>query len=161
MEGSEKMKICPRCRSEYYPHVETCAGCGAVLLSAEEHAGRQEAKRRCLEQPLEDPVALREGEARWMEELHGVLIDEGIPCRLHSDPECRRGCCGGTCRLLVSRRDAERADGRIEEYFAEIHPEVRASRELLSRGKCPACQGDVEADAIECPDCGLILLITE
>ncbi|MCK7513085.1 MAG: hypothetical protein MZV70_59735 [Desulfobacterales bacterium] len=28
---------------------------------------------------------------------------------------------------------------RIEEYFAEMHPEIRASQNLLGEGKCPAC----------------------
>lgn len=114
-----------------------------------------------METALENPVALREGDVRWIDELHRVLIDSGIPARIHSDPGCRKGCRGNTCRLLVSQQEAQRADERIEEYFAEIHPEVRASREMISQGKCPACGSSVGPAELECPDCGLTLLIVE
>jgi hypothetical protein len=62
---------------------------------------------------------------------------------------------------MVSSKDAERANERIEEYYMEIHPEIRASREMMSQGKCPACGSPVNSGAAECPDCGLTLLITE
>ena len=43
----------------------------------------------------------------------------------------------------------------------EIHPEIKDSRELITQGKCPACGSPVGSDAVECPDCGLMLLIIE
>jgi len=61
----------------------------------------------------------------------------------------------------VSSQDAEKASERIEEYCAELHPELQASREMMGRGKCPACGSPVSPDAVECPDCGLTLLIIE
>ncbi len=155
------MKICPDCLYDYQPHVENCANCGAILLTQEEHSRRQEERDRCAEQPLEDPVAVREGEVRWIGELYHVLIDSGIPSRMHSDPGCSKGCRGTACLLLVSRRDAPGAHRRIEEYFAEKHPEARASQELMSEGKCPACGHAMDPSAVECPDCGLALGIIE
>lgn len=156
-----EMKICPQCAYDYYPHVEKCAKCGVVLVSLEEHARMQEDKRRLAEQALEDPVAVREGDVRWMEELLQALTAAGIPCRLHADPGCATGCRGNTCKLLVSRRDAPRAHERCEEYFSEVHPEARASQEMMSQGKCPACGSNLDPAAAECPDCGLTLLIIE
>lgn len=155
------MKVCPDCLYEYYSHVENCAECGAVLISLEEHEERQAERKRCMEAVLEEPVAVRQGEMDWMEELFNVLIDSGIPCRVHVETGCRKGCSGHTCRLMVSRRDAESAHGRIEEYFAELHPEARASQERISQGKCPACGSAVNQRAVECSDCGLTLLIIE
>ena len=43
----------------------------------------------------------------------------------------------------------------------EVHPEIKASKELISQGKCPACECPVGSDAAECPDCGLRLMIIE
>ena len=51
------------------------------------------------------------------------------------------------------------AHERIEEYCMEIHPEIKDSQELISQGKCPACGCSVGADAADCPDCGLTLMI--
>jgi hypothetical protein len=155
------MRICPDCACEYHPHIEKCVDCGVSLISLEENARRQEERRRLMEQPLDSPVAIREGDVKWMGELRGMLIASGFPCRINTDPECQKGCCGNTCRLLVSRRDVEGAHERIEEYFAEVHPEARASQEMISQGKCPACGSPVGQSAEECPDCGLTLFIVE
>lgn len=155
------MKMCPDCSHDYLSHVETCVDCGAVLISLEEHVRLQEERKRCMEKALEKPVAVREGDVRWIDELQRVLIDSGIPSKIHSDPGCGKGCGGNTCRLLVSQQEAARAHERIEEYFAEIHPEVRASQEMISQGKCPACGSTVGPAEVECPDCGLTLLIVE
>jgi hypothetical protein len=156
-----EMRICPDCSCDYLSHVETCVDCGTPLISLEENARRQEERKLCMEKTLENPVAVREGDLRWIEELSGVLIDSGIPCRVDADPTCRKGCCGAACRLLVSEKDAGGANARIEAYFSEVHPEIRASQDLISQGKCPACGHSVEPAAVECPDCGLTLLIVE
>jgi hypothetical protein len=156
-----RIKICPDCATEYFPHIETCADCGAVLLSPEENKKVQEEKRLCMEESLEDQAVIRKGDLKWMNELYNVLIDSGIPCAVHADTKCKKGCSGDTCGLLVSSKDVERANKRIEEYFAEIHPEIRASKEMVSQGKCPACGSPVGSNTVECPDCGLTLLIIE
>jgi len=156
-----QIKICPDCSAEYFAHIENCADCGTVLLLPEENRKMQEERRRCKEKSFENPVAVREGSLKWMDELYTVLINAGIPCVVNVDAGCNKGCCGDTCRLLVSAQDAEKANERIEEYFSEIHPEIKASREMMSQGKCPACSSPVTSDAVECPDCGLTLIIVE
>ena len=50
-------KICPNCEAEYYPHIEKCADCGAVLISFEEHKKAQEERKRIEEKALENMVA--------------------------------------------------------------------------------------------------------
>ncbi len=154
-------KICPECETEYLPHIEKCADCGAVLLSYEEHRTALEEKKRLREKVIENSVVVREGDLKWLDELCKVLLDADIPSTVVSDPACNKDCCTDKCRLIVPAEDLERAQERIEEYFMEMHPEVRASNELASRGKCPACGSPVGAGADECPDCGLTLVIIE
>ena len=157
----QQIKICPDCTTEYFAHVECCADCGAVLLHPEENSTVQEERKKCRDKALENPVAVSEGDLKWMDELFNVLIDSGIPCLLNSDAGCNKGCCGDKYRLQVSAKDAERANERIQEYYAEIHPEIQTSKEMMSQGKCPACGSPVRPDTVECPDCGLTLLIIE
>ncbi|HXX81614.1 MAG TPA: hypothetical protein VEI46_08690 [Thermodesulfovibrionales bacterium] len=147
-------KICPECKTEYVPHIEKCADCGALLLLPEELQKVQEEKKRLMGKAVEDEVVVREGDLDWMKELYAVLIDSGIPCTVRSDKGCKKSCRGACC-LVVSRGDVERAQERIEEYFMKIHPEIRTARELVSEGKCPACGSPVSANDRECPDCGL------
>jgi hypothetical protein len=154
-------KICPQCKAEYLPHIERCADCGAVLLFPGEHRKAQEERRLAGQKSVADTSVIREGELDWLSELRAVLMDAGIPAVVRSASGCNKGCCGGTHWLVVSSKDVERAQGRVEEYLMEINPELRASNELLRDGKCPACGSPVGADEQECRDCGLALLIVE
>lgn len=154
-------KICPDCGTEYLPHIGKCADCGAVLLFPEELKKAREEKERLMEKAVVKEVVVREGDLKWLSELYTVLIDAGIPCTVHSDAGCKKGCCGDKCRLVVSPEDFELAQERIEKYFMEMYPEIRASNELVSEGKCPACGYPVGPDDRECPDCGLPLVIIE
>jgi uncharacterized OB-fold protein len=154
-------KICPDCATEYLPHIEKCADCDSVLLLQEEYRRLQEEKKRLTRKAIRSAVVVREGDLRWLDELYNVLIDAGIPCTVTSDTGCNKGCCGDKWRLIVSKEDVERAKERIEAYFMEMHPEIRAANELASQGKCPACGSPLVADANDCPDCGLKLVIVE
>ena len=155
------IKICPECNTEYFAHIENCADCDTKLIHPEEVSKVLEEKKRVKDESLRDPVAVREGELNWMEELSNVLINSGIPSAVRADTSCNKGCCGSTCQLIVSSANAPKAVARIDEYYMELHPEIRASKELADEGKCPACGSPVSANATECPDCGLILVIVE
>jgi hypothetical protein len=156
-----QIKICPDCSTEYFPQIENCADCGSVLLLPEELKKAQEKKKRLREKALESQVIVREGDKKWIGELYHVLLDSAIPCVVSADAGCKKGCSADTRYLLVSSQDAEKANERIEEYYTEVHPEARASEEMISQGKCPACCSSVGPDATACPDCGLTLLIIE
>jgi rRNA maturation endonuclease Nob1 len=154
-------RICPQCETEYLPHIEKCADCGAVLLLPEELKRAREERERIREKIVENTAVVREGDLDWLSELRAVLIDAGIPGSVRAAAGCSKGCCGGTHWLVVSSGDLQRAQERIEEYLMEINPELRASNELRREGKCPACGSPVGADERECHDCGLPLLIVE
>ena len=155
-------KICPHCESEYLPHIEKCIDCNAILLLHEEYRRAQEERKQLMAQAIENSVVVRTGDLKWLSELQSILIDTvGIPCAIISDDACNKSCCGVKCQLIVSREDLERAQERIEEYFMEMHPEIRASNELINQGKCPACGSPVGNNDNKCSDCGLILLFIE
>jgi len=154
-------KICPDCEVEYMPHIDKCADCGAVLLLHEEHRRAQEERKRLAAKAIENAVVVREGDLKWLSELYNVLIDAGIACTVTSDGCFNKSCRGAKCGLIVSEEDLERAQERIAEYFMEIHPELRASNELINQGKCPACGSPVGAEDKECSDCGLTLVVIE
>lgn len=154
-------KLCPVCQTEYLYHVQKCADCGADLLLPEEHSKALEEKKRLGEQAVENRAVVREGDLGWMTELRAVLLDAGIPCTLHAELNCKKGCCGDKFQLMVSPDDLERAQQRIEEYFMEINPELGTANELIKEGKCPACGFPVAPDARECSECGLSLFIIE
>ena len=156
-----QIKICPECRTEYFPHIECCADCGALLLSPEANMMVQEEKKRQVDKDSWAPVIVRKGSIQWMNELFDVLADSGIPCVVSAEEGCNKGGCGATYCLLVSSPNSAVAHERIEEYCMEIHPEIKDSQELISQGKCPACGCPVDSDAVDCPDCGLTLLIIE
>ncbi|NJD56257.1 MAG: hypothetical protein FIA94_07625 [Nitrospirae bacterium] len=153
-------KVCPVCRTEYYPHIEKCSDCGALLLSPEEFVRAQEERKLAEETVVGTVVKVLEGDLNWMSELRTVLLDAGIPCNIQSDAGCRKGCCGNTVQLTVAPEDFKRAQETIEEYLMELDPDLRIAREMFGKGKCPACGSSFGPDARECPDCGLPLLIS-
>jgi hypothetical protein len=157
----DRNKICPNCEIEYLPHIENCADCGTILLLHEEHRRAQEERKQLIAQAIENAVVVRKGDLKWLAELHNILIDAGIPCEIISDAACNKSCCGDKCRLIVSTEDLARAQERIEEYFMEIHPEIRDSNELSNQGKCPACGSPVGNNDNKCSDCGLMFVVIE
>ena len=154
-------KICPACEVEYLPHIEICADCGAVLLLHEEHKRAKDERKRLAAKAIENAAVVRKGDLKWLGELSNVLIDAGIPCSVTSEAGCNKGHCRDKFLLIADRGDLARAQERIEEYFRELHPELRASHELAKQGKCPACGSPVGADDTECSDCGLMLVVIE
>jgi uncharacterized OB-fold protein len=154
-----QIKLCPECGAEYFASITECADCEVVLMTLEQikHAGLVETS---LSDASASEVIIREGEKEWIQELHHVLLDSGISCRI-SLPDCTAEACGTTHHLLASEEDAAAATVRIENYYREIHPEISASETLAAEGKCPACGHHAGHDAKECPDCGLILLVEE
>jgi hypothetical protein len=154
-------KICPDCEVEYLPHIEKCADCGAVLLLYEEHTKMREERKQLAAKAIENAVVVRKGDLKWLGELSDVLIDAGIPNTVTSEAGCNKGHCRDKFLLIVDRGDLARAQERIEDYFRELHPDLRASHELAKQGKCPACGSPVGASDAECSDCGLMLVVIE
>ncbi len=154
-----QIKLCPECGAEYFASVTECADCDVVLMTPEQI--KQEGQVEEISLPGVSEVMAREGEKEWIQELHHVLLDSGISCRVSLPPDCTTGTCGAKHHLLVSKEDAAAAAVRIENYYREMHPEISESETLAAEGKCPACGHPTGHDAKECPDCELILLVEE
>lgn len=154
-----QIKICPECNTEFFQHVQNCTDCGAALLLPEENRKLQEERRQCSDKMLDNAVPVKEGDLDWIDELYNMLLDAKVPCVMKANIGC--GCSGKPYSLLVSKEDAEKAVELIEEHYAYVHPEIKASNKLADQGKCPACGSFVSPDDIECRDCGLTLMIIE
>jgi rubrerythrin len=87
------------------------------------------------EEAHDEWVVIKEEVQEWIQKLSHMLSEKDIPSRI----------------ALAS----------IDEYYMELHPEIRESQELVDQGRCPACGHHVGTDARECPDCGLRLIIEE
>lgn len=154
-----QVKVCPECNAEYFAHIVECAGCGVPLKLPEELEALLERQRQFEEEEVQNGVAIKEGEKNLIFELHHVLIEKGYPCRVITSPGATPGKCEEKFLLIVPEEEAPSATQSLKDHSHEMYPELKESEELAAQGRCPACGFDVGADAKECPDCGLILLI--
>lgn len=152
-------KLCPECNAEYLPHIVNCPSCDVPLKMHEELEEIRERQREFAEEDIKNAVAIKEGEKKWIIELRDVLIDKGHPCSIKIAQSCTPGQCGESFFLIVPKETAESATNCIGDYIHEVHPEIKESEELAAQGKCPACGSNTGADAKECSDCGLLLMI--
>ena len=106
-------------------------------------------------------VVIKEDMTEWIQELSNMLTEDNIPSRIALAPGCSAGSCGCRYLLLVTQKDIEAALASVEEHYMKLHPEIRESNEWVEQDRCPACGHHVGADAKECSDCGLMLIIEE
>jgi hypothetical protein len=170
-------RLCPRCRAEYRPEIETCADCGAALLRPGESPPPEVEADPDPPQPIaslapgllspEEPglVCVRIDEDEWIKMLAAALLERGLPhtVRVETSPDpqlVRKGGrfgYGWTFGLYVRERDAEAAREVERELQAAGLPEVAGRVEKGERDAhvCPACGASLEPRDAECPACGL------
>ncbi len=152
-------KLCPECNAEYLPHIVECPACDVPLVLPEELEETQERRQQFAEEEIKNAVAIKEGGKGWILELQDVLLNNGFSCNITLSQNCSPGQCDESFLLIVQEESAESAVNCIAEYIHNVHPEIKESEELAAQGKCPACGSETGADATECPDCGLLLMI--
>lgn len=153
--------VCPRCGSEFQPHVTHCLDCGAPTQSswALDLSPKGSAQRAFTLPPeCRDAVVVRSGELEWAESFGSFLAQHGIPWRLEiydrSDSTRRRV----RYEVCVSERDLERALELEQEHLLLENPELAEEFIALpSTDQCPACGSRVSPERSECPSCGLAL----
>ncbi|MCF6158082.1 MAG: hypothetical protein E3K32_05820 [wastewater metagenome] len=157
--STEKIKLCPECGSEYYAYILTCADCSVPLVMPEE-IEKEKNKKPDIAMPLnEEWVTIREEGIEGVRELSDLLTRNDIFCKIVLAPGCSTGKCGCRYLLLALKENAQIAHDCIEEFHTQKYPEIKASQEWESQGRCPACGFSVNPDMKECPDCGLLLII--
>ena len=144
------VRVCVDCGEEYRPDITTCADCGGRLEDRHDAAGSSastaEAETEDDDSPETDftESVLHAEKATDLTKSADHLVEAGIPFRLR--PARASG-----YRLLVTAKDCDRALallGLLVDSAGERGEGPRA---------CPACDTPVEAGAVECPECGLIV----
>lgn len=154
----EQVKLCPECGEEYYAHISECNDC-EVLLKWPEEIAKKNIEETQVESLSESGEVIKEDRMALIKELNKMLLKSGVPSKMVTCDGCDTGKCGTTYQLLVNKNDTEQANKLIDEYFLEIHPEIKESVEWGNEGRCPACGYHLGIDTEKCPDCGLLIVI--
>lgn len=177
----DNLKVCPECEAEFFAHIEKCNKCMIGLITAEEFETRKAKELRAEDEsgfgleggdggggssssPGSDGVeidgeytSVDRGAIGRITELAGALTASGIACDVVADEDAASSCGKKEVFfLLVRNEDKDQAIKNIDNYWHTLHPEVREASELMEQGICPACSYNA-GDALECPDCGLVL----
>jgi len=116
-----------------------------------------------METPKEESAqaewaAIKEDSQELIRELAHMLTEKGFKASVTVAQGCKAGTCGCKFLLLVLAKDSQAALQCLDEYYMELHPEMKETQEWMDQGKCPACGFDVGEKDKECSDCGLTLL---
>ena len=157
------MKICPRCRCEYFATVEQCADCGVALVDP----GNLPAEPTTEElPPASEMVPLRIASVPFASALSDMLQAAGISHRLDSasvakedekDGRARRQSHDQGVAVFVLPEDLEAAR-EIDAEFLRVQIPDQPADPSHSEEHCPACGDPLAPDAAECPGCGLPFL---
>ncbi len=172
------IRHCPRCRSDFQPHITACLDCGGPTQERDDEDDDDdlppapEAPEPAEPEPDDDEwddedetperapaippdaevVVLRRADLDWIQDLAAALAARDIPARI--DP------LAGDSRhfaLSVRREDGEAAAAIDREvYLAGLREELPTLPEER-HGACPACGTEVPAGHEECPECGLVV----
>ena len=163
------VRVCPRCKSEFQPHVTVCIDCGgpteerfesedlaAVLPEPEpdwdeiEKDEDDPEAERAPAIPLDaEVVPVRAAAFGWIDDLGAALAEAGIPVRIQEGRN-------GQFLLSVRAEDAQAAAAVDRElYVSSLSDE--APPLPGDAAHCPACGAAIPESSDECPDCGLVV----
>ena len=156
---SYDFQVCPSCEDEFTLAVFECPKCGVALVSPDMIAPAPEPG----DFPEVDALkCVRVGPLPWTRAISTALTEAGIAHRV--EPDSRREAEGGvdperfagaalygTWVLPEDLASAQTVDTEIFAVFEAEAAPVSAGSEA-----CPACESPLAADALECPDCGLV-----
>lgn len=160
MASEVRYRVCPSCRDEFVPTMERCPDCGVPLVHEEELGPEEEAAEM---PPVEALACVRVAPVPWIRALSEGLQERGVAhrvqgARIEDAPEGKSAAVFGNVSLFglwVHEEDlaaAEELDGTLA---ARLVPEEAPELGEGEEETCPACGAALEADTVECPDCGL------
>ncbi len=151
------IQVCPKCGSEFQPHVTQCIDCGSATETRLESplAGLEAAseERDEFSVPGEgEACSVRVGDYPAALDLAAWLEEHRVSCRVRRHPaNCR------SYTVWVAPEDLERALALDRENFATQVPDAPDMPIELPADRCPACGARIAPTASECPDCGLVV----
>lgn len=159
MASEVQYRVCPSCRDEFVPTMERCPDCDVPLVH-EEELGPEEAEEL---PPVEELACVRVAPVAWIRALSEGLQQRGVAhrvqgARIEDAPEGKSARVFGNVGLFglwVGEEDrpaAEELDGTLA---ARLVPEEAPELGEGDEETCPACGTTLDADTVECPDCGL------
>ena len=151
------IQVCPKCGSEFQPHVTQCIDCGSATEtrwdSPPASLGQAPEPRDDLSVPSEgEACSVRVGDFDAVRDLAVWLEEQGVSCRVRRHPANRRA-----YTVWVAPEDLERALALDREQFAVQVPDAPDMPIELPADRCPACGAGLAPTACECPDCGLVV----
>ena len=159
------IKICPKCGEEYDIEAQVCAECGGALAFPQDYEQRYEPPA-----PEVEVVLIREASFGYLKELLEHLAKKGIWAGVRSHGQAPSSCSTRKCApqpifgLYVAKTDEAAAQEVDRAHWLQGAPEEGASftyTESELQGVCPACSTRLPDKAIECPECGLAVGLSE
>jgi predicted RNA-binding Zn-ribbon protein involved in translation (DUF1610 family) len=148
------VRVCPECGEEFRPEIVRCSDCGATLEDRwdDEGASSNAAPPSAVAPPPEEaagtyvPIYVSE-RAADLEPFAERLGKAGLPFQVKT--------AGGSFALLGREEDRERLVAALGDLLGDA-PLLSAKDEpFAGYARCPACDHELAAGAIECPECGL------
>jgi hypothetical protein len=162
MSTASGYKVCPECRIEHVQSANRCADCDVELVWLDELA--PEAAPVDLP-PASELECVRVAPLPWIRVLSDGLEQEGVahrvePATPEDAPEGQSAAVFGDVQLFGLYVEHENIAGAREldsGIAAQVLPDEAPPLDEGEEEACPACSTPLGPNAVECPDCGLVL----
>ena len=155
--------FCPECEGEFVPTALACPACEVPLVT---EAALEERELETLP-PAAELVCIRASSVSWARALSELLADEGISHRIEAASEegaevSSRPGATLPYGVYVRAEDLEAARAVDAAFMQSQIPDLPEGHEFAAQAAegCPACGEPAPADAAECPECGLALIVS-
>lgn len=162
MSTTSGYKVCPECRVEHVQSASRCADCDVELVWPGDLL--PEAELADLP-PASELECVRVAPLAWIRVLSEGLEQEGVahrvePATPEDAPEGQSAAVFGDAQLFgLYVEDVNTAAARVLDsgIAAQVLPDEAPPLDEGEEETCPACGTSLEVNAVECPDCGLVL----
>jgi hypothetical protein len=146
------VRSCPECGEEFRPEIVHCSDCGALLEDRYEGEAPADAAASPGAPDAPPPLAAEDFilafsgvDSVTVRRAAARLARAGIPFRLNS-----------AYQVLVPREQGEAAMDALGGREGAVSKSA-GSEAAAAEGRCPACEAALPAEAVECPECQLVV----
>ncbi len=173
MDSPVHVRVCPGCGEEFRPEITVCSDCGAPLVDRFlDSSGRplEEERGKVDVAPAPPPEGYAPltvvASAVELRPMTSALEARGVAYQVRFAPDVhasRGGSAAG--RFLVLVHEAERVPALMAIRPFLGHEAGRDATLVVETAfdaatgylRCPACETALRKDAVECPECGLVV----